>query len=66
MAEYLQNLSAFCFDSAIVVYIFFLEYLIDLQGRDVDDPGMYWEFFGSSVCGKQTFSFLLCVGVSSV
>ncbi|XP_048348986.1 BCL-6 corepressor isoform X4 [Sphaerodactylus townsendi] len=29
---------------------FLTDYLTDLQGRDVDDPGMYWEFFGSSVC----------------
>ncbi|XP_015273971.1 PREDICTED: BCL-6 corepressor [Gekko japonicus] len=35
---------------------FLTEYLIDLQGRDVDDPGMYWEFFGSSVCEPKTES----------
>ncbi|XP_060090109.1 BCL-6 corepressor isoform X4 [Heteronotia binoei] len=35
---------------------FLTEYLIDLQGRDVDEPGMYWEFFGSSVCEPKTES----------
>nr|XP_056714103.1 BCL-6 corepressor isoform X2 [Euleptes europaea] len=35
---------------------FLTEYLTDLQGRDVDDPGMYWEFFGSSVCEPKTES----------
>lgn len=59
-----SKLVSLYFDSIFVVYVF-LEYLIDLQGRDVDDPGMYWEFFGSSVCGKETFPFLICVRVSS-
>ncbi|XP_054829538.1 BCL-6 corepressor isoform X4 [Eublepharis macularius] len=35
---------------------FLTEYLTDLQGRDVDDPGLYWEFFGSSVCEPKTES----------
>ncbi|CAN9498293.1 unnamed protein product [Ophioblennius macclurei] len=26
------------------------EYLSDLQGRSEGDPGIYWEFYGSSVC----------------
>ncbi|XP_037758428.1 BCL-6 corepressor isoform X9 [Chelonia mydas] len=29
---------------------FLTEYLTDLQGRSVDDPGLYWDFCGSSVC----------------
>ncbi|XP_074851025.1 BCL-6 corepressor isoform X5 [Carettochelys insculpta] len=29
---------------------FLTEYLNDLQGRSVDDPGLYWDFYGSSVC----------------
>ncbi|XP_059576789.1 BCL-6 corepressor isoform X2 [Alligator mississippiensis] len=29
---------------------FLTEYLTDLQGRSVDDPGLYWDFHGSSVC----------------
>ncbi|XP_055657885.1 BCL-6 corepressor isoform X6 [Falco peregrinus] len=29
---------------------FLTEYLTDLQGRSVDDPGLYWDFYGSSVC----------------
>ncbi|XP_064502948.1 BCL-6 corepressor isoform X5 [Pseudopipra pipra] len=29
---------------------FLTEYLTDLQGRNVDDPGLYWDFYGSSVC----------------
>ncbi|XP_064353651.1 BCL-6 corepressor isoform X4 [Dromaius novaehollandiae] len=29
---------------------FLTEYLTDLQGRSVDDPGVYWDFYGSSVC----------------
>lgn len=34
-----------------------LEYLTDLQGHDVDDPGLFWDFYGSSVCGKKTWCF---------
>ncbi|XP_068165089.1 BCL-6 corepressor-like isoform X2 [Antennarius striatus] len=29
---------------------FLEDYLSDLQGRSEDDPGIYWEFYGSSVC----------------
>ncbi|XP_062482049.1 BCL-6 corepressor isoform X5 [Pezoporus occidentalis] len=29
---------------------FLTEYLTDLQGRSVDDPGLHWDFYGSSVC----------------
>ncbi|NWZ28940.1 BCOR protein, partial [Asarcornis scutulata] len=29
---------------------FLTGYLTDLQGRSVDDPGLYWDFYGSSVC----------------
>ncbi|XP_042722541.1 BCL-6 corepressor isoform X3 [Lagopus leucura] len=29
---------------------FLTEYLTDLQGRNGDDPGLYWDFYGSSVC----------------
>ncbi|XP_039911723.1 BCL-6 corepressor isoform X5 [Hirundo rustica] len=29
---------------------FLTEYLTDLQGRSVDDPGLCWDFYGSSVC----------------
>ncbi|XP_010211895.1 PREDICTED: BCL-6 corepressor [Tinamus guttatus] len=29
---------------------FLTEYLTDLQGRSGDDPGLYWDFYGSSVC----------------
>ncbi|KAM6291105.1 BCL-6 corepressor isoform 4-T6 [Porphyrio hochstetteri] len=29
---------------------FLTEYLTDLQGRSADDPGLYWDFYGSSVC----------------
>ncbi|KAM7365864.1 hypothetical protein PAMP_016757 [Pampus punctatissimus] len=29
---------------------FLEDYLSDLQGRSEGDPGIYWEFFGSSVC----------------
>uniref|UniRef100_A0A8C3S5L5 BCL6 corepressor n=1 Tax=Chelydra serpentina TaxID=8475 RepID=A0A8C3S5L5_CHESE len=29
---------------------FLTEYLTDLQGRSVDDSGLYWDFYGSSVC----------------
>uniref|UniRef100_A0A6I8PJJ0 BCL6 corepressor n=1 Tax=Ornithorhynchus anatinus TaxID=9258 RepID=A0A6I8PJJ0_ORNAN len=30
--------------------IFLTEYLTDLQGRSGDDPGVHWDFYGSSVC----------------
>lgn len=29
---------------------FLTEYLTDLQGRNGDDPGLSWDFYGSSVC----------------
>nr|XP_046237700.1 BCL-6 corepressor-like isoform X2 [Scatophagus argus]XP_046237701.1 BCL-6 corepressor-like isoform X2 [Scatophagus argus] len=29
---------------------FLEDYLCDLQGRSEDDPGLCWEFYGSSVC----------------
>lgn len=34
------------------------EYLTDLQGRSVDDPGLCWDFYGSSVCGEQMLPFI--------
>ncbi|KAM4699970.1 BCL-6 corepressor isoform 2-T3 [Discoglossus pictus] len=30
--------------------MFLTEYLTDLQGRSWDDPGLCWNFYGSSVC----------------
>uniref|UniRef100_A0A3B4HA70 BCL6 corepressor n=1 Tax=Pundamilia nyererei TaxID=303518 RepID=A0A3B4HA70_9CICH len=32
---------------------FLEDYLSDLQGRSEGDPGIYWEFYGSSVCGYE-------------
>ncbi|XP_061735823.1 BCL-6 corepressor isoform X1 [Nerophis ophidion] len=29
---------------------FLIDYFADLQGRADDDPGLYWEFYGSAVC----------------
>ncbi|XP_036417710.1 BCL-6 corepressor isoform X2 [Colossoma macropomum] len=29
---------------------FLSDYFADLQGRTDDDPGVYWEFYGSAVC----------------
>ncbi|KAM4609426.1 BCL-6 corepressor-like [Polymixia lowei] len=29
---------------------FLVDYFADLQGRSDDDPGLYWEFYGSAVC----------------
>lgn len=29
-----------------------VDYFADLQGRSDDDPGLYWEFYGSAVCGE--------------
>ncbi|XP_061548840.1 BCL-6 corepressor isoform X3 [Phycodurus eques] len=29
---------------------FLTDYFADLQGRADDDPGLYWEFYGSAVC----------------
>uniref|UniRef100_A0A672NT10 BCL-6 corepressor-like n=1 Tax=Sinocyclocheilus grahami TaxID=75366 RepID=A0A672NT10_SINGR len=29
---------------------FLSDYFADLQGREDDDPGLYWEFYGSAVC----------------
>uniref|UniRef100_A0A803TA80 BCL6 corepressor n=1 Tax=Anolis carolinensis TaxID=28377 RepID=A0A803TA80_ANOCA len=40
---------------------FLTEYLTDLQGRDVDDLGLHWDFYGSSVCepkGESGFDIL--------
>ncbi|XP_053161373.1 BCL-6 corepressor isoform X2 [Hemicordylus capensis] len=40
---------------------FLTEYLTDLQGRAIDDPGLYWDFYGSSVCepkGESGFDIL--------
>ncbi|ETE62475.1 BCL-6 corepressor [Ophiophagus hannah] len=40
---------------------FLTEYLTDLHGRDVDDPGLSWDFYGSSVCepkGESGFDIL--------
>ncbi|XP_018584852.2 BCL-6 corepressor-like isoform X2 [Scleropages formosus] len=33
-----------------VMECFLLDYFADLQGRDDDDPRLYWELYGSSVC----------------
>ncbi|XP_048396177.1 BCL-6 corepressor isoform X9 [Stegostoma tigrinum] len=33
-----------------VMELFLAEYFADLQGRSNDDPGLYWDFYGSSVC----------------
>ncbi|XP_060689524.1 BCL-6 corepressor isoform X2 [Hemiscyllium ocellatum] len=33
-----------------VMEMFLAEYFADLQGRSNDDPGLYWDFYGSSVC----------------
>ncbi|KAG8450521.1 hypothetical protein GDO86_002971 [Hymenochirus boettgeri] len=32
---------------------FLTEYLTDLQGRSWDDPGLSWDFYGSSVCDSK-------------
>ncbi|KAM4796560.1 BCL-6 corepressor isoform 2-T2 [Rhinophrynus dorsalis] len=32
---------------------FLTEYLTDLQGRSPDDPGLSWDFYGSSVCDSK-------------
>uniref|UniRef100_A0A3Q3X6E4 BCL-6 corepressor PCGF1 binding domain-containing protein n=1 Tax=Mola mola TaxID=94237 RepID=A0A3Q3X6E4_MOLML len=32
---------------------FLEDYLSDLQGRSEGDPGICWEFYGSSVCGNE-------------
>ncbi|KAM8976866.1 BCL-6 corepressor [Pelodytes ibericus] len=32
---------------------FLTEYLMDLQGRSWDDPGLCWDFYGSSVCDSK-------------
>uniref|UniRef100_A0A670I0Y8 BCL6 corepressor n=1 Tax=Podarcis muralis TaxID=64176 RepID=A0A670I0Y8_PODMU len=40
---------------------FLTEYLTDLQGRSIDDPGLSWDFYGSSVCepkGETGFDIL--------
>ncbi|XP_016428487.1 BCL-6 corepressor-like [Sinocyclocheilus rhinocerous] len=31
---------------------FLSDYFADLQGREDDDPGVYWEFYGSAVCER--------------
>ncbi|XP_048459247.1 BCL-6 corepressor isoform X3 [Rhincodon typus] len=33
-----------------VMEMFLAEYFADLQGRSNDDPGLYWDFYSSSVC----------------
>ncbi|XP_053347840.1 BCL-6 corepressor isoform X1 [Clarias gariepinus] len=33
-----------------VMETFLSDYFTDLQGREDDDPGVYWEFYGSAVC----------------
>ncbi|MCI4393387.1 hypothetical protein PGIGA_G00156910 [Pangasianodon gigas] len=33
-----------------VMETFLSDYFADLQGREDDDPGVYWEFYGSAVC----------------
>ncbi|XP_078088704.1 BCL-6 corepressor isoform X1 [Mustelus asterias] len=33
-----------------VMEMFLTEYFADLQGRSSDDPGLCWDFYGSSVC----------------
>uniref|UniRef100_A0ABM5FY50 BCL-6 corepressor isoform X2 n=1 Tax=Pogona vitticeps TaxID=103695 RepID=A0ABM5FY50_9SAUR len=40
---------------------FLKEYFADLQGRGFNDPGLYWDFYGSSVCepkGESGFDIL--------
>jgi len=59
MTHGLLNLPAFCSHQYVFVVVFSSpEYLTDLQGRSVDDPGLYWDFYGSSVCGKQMLPFI--------
>ncbi|XP_018411850.1 PREDICTED: BCL-6 corepressor isoform X2 [Nanorana parkeri] len=36
-----------------VMETFLTEYLTDLQGRNGDDPGLSWDFSGSSVCDPE-------------
>lgn len=53
------NLPAFGSHQYVFVVVFSSpEYLTDLQGRSVDDPGLYWDFYGSSVCGEQMLPFI--------
>lgn len=53
------DLPAFCSHQYVFVVVFSSpEYLTDLQGRSVDDPGLYWDFYGSSVCGEQMLPFI--------
>ncbi|XP_055072580.2 BCL-6 corepressor isoform X4 [Misgurnus anguillicaudatus] len=33
-----------------IMECFLSDYFADLQGRADDDPGVYWEFYGSAVC----------------
>lgn len=59
MTHGLLNLPAFCSHQYVFVVVFSSpEYLTDLQGRNGDDPGLYWDFYGSSVCGKQMLPFI--------
>lgn len=59
MTHGLLNLPAFCSHQYVYVVVFSSpEYLTDLQGRSVDDPGLYWDFYGSSVCGEQMLPFI--------
>ncbi|GAA6073744.1 BCL-6 corepressor isoform X1 [Tachysurus ichikawai] len=34
----------------MICVLFSGDYFADLQGREDDDPGVYWEFYGSAVC----------------
>ncbi|XP_044139562.1 BCL-6 corepressor isoform X2 [Bufo gargarizans] len=36
-----------------IMETFLTEYLTDLQGRNGDDPGLSWDFYGSSVCDSK-------------
>lgn len=37
-----------------------VDYFADLQGRSDDDPGLYWEFYGSAVCGEYWSALCVC------
>ncbi|KAJ3592307.1 hypothetical protein NHX12_007435 [Muraenolepis orangiensis] len=45
---------------------FLIDYFADLQGRPDDDPGLYWEFYGSAVCesGEDGGAFDILVSLS--
>ncbi|MGH0155779.1 UNVERIFIED_CONTAM: hypothetical protein FKN15_030137 [Acipenser sinensis] len=38
---------------------FLSEYFADLQSRRDDDPGLYWDFYGSCVCGESGLVVLI-------